>query len=502
MLAFIKSAAKNSFIYGLGNVSTKIIGFVLLPLYTSHLSVKEYGILGLLEVSSQLIVSIFGLSLAYSFFRWYWDKEYIELRRTMMFTCFLTLLVVVLLLVGTVIIFASELSLLLFESPQYSLLVVLLAISSSLQILSSIPSSLLQLQQRSILFTIVNSSQLTLTLIGTIVCIASFKMNVLGIYVAQIFGGVVYFLILAKYIRNNIVFEFNFNILKGMLSVSLPLVLGSISGVIINIADRYMLRFIGQLTDVGIYSLGYKIANTVYVIVVMSINLAITPMLYKIMDDPNNKRVYSKVMTYVALGVMLCVIGISFFGREIIKVMAQNPEYWNSYKVIPFVSIGIYFGMLKDISVVGLNLTKKTKIISAIVVTISITNILANALFIPLFQTIGAALSSLISQLLFFLLIYMFAQKHYFIPYEYKKIVFVSILGTVIVFGGSLVQESHLIIRLSAKILLLAAFPIILYFMNYFEPIELQRLHGAWRKWNNPLQWKKNVLDFLKYSPN
>ena len=74
MLSFVKSAAKNSLIYGLGNVSTKVVGFILLPLYTSHLSVREYGILGLLEVSSQVIVSVFGLSLTYAFFRWYWDK--------------------------------------------------------------------------------------------------------------------------------------------------------------------------------------------------------------------------------------------------------------------------------------------------------------------------------------------------------------------------------------------------------------------------------------------
>lgn len=500
MLAFIKSAAKNSLIYGIGNVSTKIIGFVLLPLYTSHLSVQEYGILGILEVSSQLIVSIFGLSLSYSFFRWYWDKEYVEMRHSMMFTCLLTLLFVVLILIGTVVVFASKLSMILFDSPQYSMLVILLAISSSLQILASIPSSLMQLQQRSLLFTIVNTSQLAITLIGTIICVASFKMNVLGIYFAQIIGGTAYFLFLLKYILNNIVFRFNFRILKEMLTVSMPLVMGSISGVIINIADRYMLRYFGHLSDVGIYSLGYKIANTVYVVVVMSINLAITPMLYKIMDDPNNKRVYSKVMTYVAFGVMFCVMGISFFGNEIIKVMAQNPEYWNSYKVIPFISFGIYFGMLKDISVVGLNLTKKTKIISVIVVTISIVNILANALLIPIFQIIGAALASLISQFLFFLLLYIFAQRHYFIPYEYAKLFWLSVLGMIMMFMVSLVQDAHLSIRLLTKICLLISFPLILYALKFFEPIELDRLHSVWIKWRNPAQWKNNFAGLFNGS--
>ncbi|MGD0589519.1 MAG: oligosaccharide flippase family protein [Bacteroidota bacterium] len=492
-MAFIKSATKNSLIYGIGNVSTKIIGFILLPLYTYHLSVQEYGILGILEVSSQLVVSIFGLSLSYSFFRWYWDKEYADMRHSIMFTCLSALLFVVLILIGTGVVFASKLSMILFDSPRYSMLVILLVISSSLQILASIPSSLMQLQQRSLLFTVVNTSQLAITLIATIICVASFKMNVLGIYIAQIIGGIVYFLFLLKYILDNIVFRFNFRILKGMLSISMPLVFGSISGVIINIADRYMLRYFGHLSDVGIYSLGYKIANTIYVVVVMSINLAITPMLYKIMDDPNNKRVYSKVMTYVALGVMFCVMGISFFGREIIKVMAQNPEYWNSYKVIPFISFGIYFGMLKDISAVGLNLTKKTKIISVIVVTISIVNILANALLIPIFQTIGAAIASLISQFLFFLLMYIFAQRYYFIPYEYVKLFLLSVVGMIIILMGSLVQDVQISVRLLTKLCLLASFPLILYVLKFFEPIEIDRLHGVLIKWRNPIHWKNNL---------
>lgn len=500
MLSFLKSAIKNSLIYGLGNVSTKIIGFILLPIYTSHLSVQEYGILGLLEVSSQVLVSVFGLSLTYAFFRWYWDKEFIEKWRSIMFTCMVCLLFVVLVLVGTVIIFANQISLALFDSTRYSFLVILLSISASLQILASIPSSLMQLQQKATLFSIVNMIQLTTSLIITIVCVAYLNLNVLGIYIAQTIGFVLYFILLSNYILGNMTPVFSWKILKGMLAVSLPLALSSVAGVVINIADRYLLRYMGNLSEVGIYSLGYRIANTLYVIVVMSINLAIIPMLYKLMDDPNNKRVYSKTMTYVAFGVMFCVIGISFFGREIIKVMAQNPEYWNSYKIIPFVSFAIYFGMLKDISAIGLNLTKKTKIISLIVIMISLTNILSNTLLIPLLQTIGASISALISQLFFFLLIIIYAQKYYFIPYEWSKVILVSILGVVIVFSGSMVQESHLVIRLIVKILLLAVFPIILYYLNFFEPVEIKRLQGAWLKWNNPLNWKSNITEFLNSS--
>ena len=500
MLSFVKSAAKNSLIYGLGNVSTKVVGFILLPLYTSHLSVREYGILGLLEVSSQILVSVFGLSLTYAFFRWYWDKEYVEARQSIMFTCMVCLFVVAACMVGLTIIFAKQLSLLLFDSQQYSLLVVLLSISAGMQILASIPSSLMQLQQRSVLFSVVNTIQLITSLLATILFVATLDLNVLGIYIAQIIGSVVYFVLLSKFIIQNIAFIFSWRILKGMLLVSLPLVFSSISGVVINVADRYMLRYFNQLSDVGIYSLGYKIANTVYVFVVMSLNLAIAPMLYKIMDDPNNKRVYSKVMTYAALGVMLCVIGISFISRGAIKLLAQNADYWDSYKIVPFIALAIYFGMLRDVSAIGLNLTKKTKVISLIVVTVSITNIVANVIFIPLWQTLGASISALLSQFLFFILMYIFAQRQYYIPYEWKKILFISIFGIIIIGLGLIVQEAPFTISLLLKFLLVVSFPLILYFFNYFEAIEIERLHGAWIKWNNPLHWKKNIHELFHKS--
>jgi O-antigen/teichoic acid export membrane protein len=215
------------------------------------------------------------------------------------------------------------------------------------------------------------------------------------------------------------------------------------------------------------------------------------------MDDPNNKRIYSKVMTYAALGVMLCVIGISFVSREAIRLVAQNPDYWDSYKVVPFIAIAIYFGMLRDTSAIGLNLTKKTKVISLIVVTVSITNVLGNAIFIPLWKTIGASISAVLSQFLFFILMYTFAQRYYFVPYEWKKIQFITILGIVIVGIGSIVEEAPFIISFIIKLILLFSFPLVLYFFNYFEPVEIERLHGAWIKWNNPLGWKKNIRELF-----
>ncbi|MCK4446500.1 MAG: oligosaccharide flippase family protein [Candidatus Marinimicrobia bacterium] len=493
MLTKIKSAVKNSAIYSIGSISTKIIGLILLPIYTKHLTVSDYGILGIIEVSTQLLISVFGLALYQAFFRWYWDKEYKHKQKSMFFTSTIFLVFISILMYLGFYSFSEKFSVLLFDKTAYSYLLKIMVVSAGLQIVAQMPSTLMRLQERPILYSATNIVKLIITLILTIYFIVFLKKNVEGIYEAQVIGLLVYFLTLSKYIWKNIRIKLETKILKGMLTFSLPLIFASISGVIFSIADRYCLKFLGNLSEVGIYSLGFKIANTIKVFVITSVQLAISPIIFKMMDAPNNKRFYSKIMTYFTFGVMICVLGMSFFGKEIIKFLAQNKDYWEAYKVIPIISFALLFGMLKDTSMMGLNIAKKTKIIAITMTIMSVFNIALNIVLIPHFQSIGAAIATLISQAIFFIAIFKIAQKYYYIPYEISKIIKMIILG-VILFGLSLlINNFSLIFRVLLKLSMIGAFPLILYCWNFYEKIEILRLKQSWHKWKNPGKWKENI---------
>ena len=55
MFKDIKQVMKDSVLYGIGNVAVKLVGFILIPLYTDaeYFSTADYGLMGLLEVTSQ-----------------------------------------------------------------------------------------------------------------------------------------------------------------------------------------------------------------------------------------------------------------------------------------------------------------------------------------------------------------------------------------------------------------------------------------------------------------
>ena len=278
-----------------------------------------------------------------------------------------------------------------------------------------------------------------------------------------------------------------------MMKFSYPLLLTSMAGIILTISDRYVLRFISDLSYVGIYSLGFKIANTLRVFIITSVNLAIQPMIYKMIDQPDNKRFYSKIMTYFSFGLMICALGLSLFGREMIKFLSKtNPDYWNAFTIVPVISLAIFFGMLRDVSLTGINITKKTGVNARSIVFVSALNIGLNLLLIPRYGYLGAAIATLISQFLYFILIYYFAQRYYRINYEIGKVIKILAAGIVIYCLSVLTNDMSLLARLLIKTFLLVSFPFTLYPMKFYESIELERLHGFWIKWRNPLRWPDN----------
>lgn len=495
MINNLKNTIKGAFIYGFGNLSSKLIGFILIPLYTKIFTVAEYGILGILDITSQIIIVVFGLSLYNAFFRWYWDKDFKDKQKSIFFTILVSVLLFSLVLSSIFIIIRDHLSVLLFNSPDYSNYIVLIIVVACFEAVGVVIATLIRLQEKALFYSILYILKLITSLSFTIYFIAYSGKGIEAIYEAQIIGNVVYFLVSSLFILKNIKLRFDRIALRNMLIFSFPLMMTAFTGIILNVTDRYMLRFLADYESVGIYTLGYKIANTIRVFVIASVSMALQPMIFKIMNEPDNKRFYSKVMTYFTFGLIFVVLGISLFGKEIIKVLSQSVSYWESFRVVPILSYAMLFTMLRDISLTGLNLTKHTKVIAIITISVSIFNIGLNILFVKFWGYMGAAFCTLISQMMFFVLIYYFAQKYYPIPYELRKIFLIVITSLGLFFIAQLTNDMSLFMRLLIKTLLILILPVFLYFMKFYEPVELSRLKGFWLKWRNPLRLFRNLKE-------
>jgi len=499
MLPALKSTLKNTFIYSIGTFSSRLAGFILIPLYTAHFSVEEYGMMGIMDVSAQVLVALLGFGLYNAYFRWYWDSRYISRQKSILFTILIFIFFQFIIFFILLFTFQKDLSVLLFDTDERTSLIRLLLYVNCFETIGVLISALLRLKEQAVYYTVLQVIKFTVGLLVTIYLVLNRGRNIEAVYEAQLVANVLYLVLILNIVRKNIIVRFEWKILREMLSFSLPLLLTSIAGIILNITDRYSLRFLSDMANVGIYTLGFKVANTIRVFVITSVNLALQPMIFKMMDDPGNKRFYSKVMTYFTFGLMFFVLFFSLFAPEVVKVISkQNMEFWDAWKIVPVLSFSMLFSMLRDVAFTGLNISKKTRVIATLIISAAVLNIVLNLLFIPAWKFTGAAFATTLSQLIFFILAYRFAQRHYPVPYEIKKVVLMIITGICLYAIGLLFNDWPLIPRLAAKLILIGLFPFVLYWFGFYDRIELERLGQFWNKWRNPGHWGKNPRK-LKY---
>lgn len=491
MLPDLKRTFTKSIIYSIGNFSAKIIGLILIPIYTTKLTTADYGMLGILEVTSELLIAVFGFSLYAAFIRLYWDEEYKIHQKSMFFTSLFYMIFVACLMFAGFYPFLAHLSKLLLGSPDYQLIVKLMLISVGLRIINQIPSTLLRIKEKALLFTMANIGKLFVVLVSTIYLIVYQNHKVEAIFEAQIIGQCFYLLFLLKFIISNLVIKFNIMILRSMLSYSTPLIFSSISGILLTIGDRYCLRFLAEFSELGIYNLAHKFSNVIKLFFISSIQLALPPIVFKMVNKPNSKRFYSKIMTYTTLIIIFFSVSLSIFAGEVIRFLVKNQNYWEAHKIIPILSFSMVFLVLINVSGIGLSIVKKTKIRALIVVLTAVINIGLNIIFIQMFSILGAALATLISRILEFIAIYRYSQKEYRIPYELKKVILLILTGIVIYLLSILSNDLTIYLRILIKTVLLISIPFILYILKFYEDIELLRLKQSWQKWRNPRNWIK-----------
>lgn len=498
MLADFRKLIRLSAIYGLGTLSTKLAGFVLIPLYTRSFSVAQFGILGLLEVSAVVVISFFGFSLYSGFFRWYWDKSAENKKESLFFTVTAFQIGVVILAYFATLPFLKDFSLLILDSPDYTYLLRLMLISSLIQIVLLMPNTLLRLQEKPWLFTLANLLQLVFSLSVTVYFIVYRHAGIEGIYYGQIAGSIAFAIVLVRFTLRNMVFRFETALLREILVYCYPLFFSGVALVILNVTDRYSIKVLGNMADVGLYSYGFKLANTLNVFLITSVNFAIQPMIYRMMNDPGNKRFYARLLTYYTYGTMIFALAMMVFGMEITKLFARRVEYFDAWYIFPFIIYSIVFGMMKDVATTGLSISKKTKVIATTVIITAVLNLILNIVLIRLLGNQGAALSKMISMLVFFALTLYYAQKVYPIPYELKRIA-IMLLTAAGLYGISVLFNMwSLIPRLAAKSILICSYPFVLYLFRFYQPVELTALRSGWEKWRNPNEFQENVRRLIK----
>jgi O-antigen/teichoic acid export membrane protein len=478
MIDKLKHTLKHTFVYSLGNLATKLIGLILLPLYTTHLTTEHYGILSILEISGQLLTIIFSANLSSTMMRWWVDAKTSEKRKSIVFTAFVMLFIS---LLGMNIVFqplAGKFAIWFFDDDLYTVYFTILFFSSSFDIISKYMLDMLRLLEKSVLYITVTTIKLVLVLGLNIYFVVSLEMGVKGIILAQLIGFVFITIILLPIFVKHINLKFDKVITKEMLKYSAPLVFTTLSGMIFSIGDRYVLKFISGDSAVGIYTLSYKIAGMMKFVVLMGFTSGFTPIAFKMYNSPNADRFFSKIMTYLTMVLTYGGLGLALFSPEFVKLFSpQNKDYWEAAQYVGLIGIVVVLAGMRYMFSLSFNISKKTIYVPFIVTIFAGLNILLDFLTIPQLGINGAIISSIISSIFINFAYYYYGSKFYKIRYKTKRDILVLLIGialySITYFTKNLEYHQILAIKISISLI----FPLIIYFGGFLEPIEKQRIH-------------------------
>lgn len=414
---------KNTTLYTIGNIVPQAAGFFLLPIYTRFLTPADYGIVSSMQVLNTILAIIFTLAVERSVYRLYWDYKTEKEKKDYLGSIVVALGCIATIVLALLFLFKDFVGLIYKSIPFYPFYVYAI-LTAYFSVFGLVPKIYLQLQQKAGSFVILSIMQFVANTAFILWFIVGLKAGAEGMLKGQMIGSGIMlpvFLFIGFKIIN---FTVKPSILKESLKFSLPMIPTLLSAWVLNLSDRIFIERYFSLADVGIYSLGYKIAGLV-LILSGAFNLAYNPVFYKLANSDDQlmarKKLFSYNNTYVMVILLMCFL-ISLFSKEVIVILL-DARYIEAYKIVPIIALAYFISQAGGLMNLSIYQEKKTVAIMMIAIFGAVLNIGLNFLLVPVLGAYGAAYATVLSFAGMTIIEYWYARKCYFIDYDWNKMI-------------------------------------------------------------------------------
>lgn len=481
-----KLSSQQILIYSLGNIATKVAGFVLLPLFATHIPIQDYSAVILLEPVWQLLSAVLALSLPTALLRWLAPEHDPERQKSLVFT----VLIALLLLLAVFNLIAWPLNHLLaargfYSNPQYKEYLDVSFLLVSFDILNLLVLSLLRFRERPVQYVVLNLFKLTANILLNVFFLVMLDMGIASVFLSQLVASALLNLLSLPFLLRNLKAVFLPGPLKDMLAYGFPLIFTTISSIILSLGDRYVIEHFMTPTDTAIYGIGYKFGGIINMFIIQSFQLGFLPFAFKMLNEPSAPRFFARMYTYFMVALLFPGLLLAMFSKEIVLAFTLNqPGYAAAYTVIPLITLGFILKGSQYYFSLGLHYVKKTSHNAWIVMLSAAFSLAMNFVLVPRIGIYGSAWVLVLSNLLMCVLFYFFAQNLYPIRFEWKRVAILLGLGGVFYTSSQLASLAGFYFGLIIKVGLILVFPVVLYYSGFFDKDEKNRI-------NQGLQWIK-----------
>jgi O-antigen/teichoic acid export membrane protein len=424
-----KKIISHGSIYLLGSILQRCVSFVMLPIYTRCLTPADYGTIELLSMVLDFVGIMLGLRVGQAIFRFYEKYDNIQDKNEVITTSMYLVALLNLSGIFLIVLSAKPLTYFVFGDYDNAFWLILFSFTLLGQGFMEIPMTFLRAQQKPWLYVTFSVLKLALQLGLNIYFVVVQDLHVAGVIYSALFSSAIMIIILGAYTFIHTGWRASVVKAKQLVSFSLPLVLTGMISFYITFGDRYFLRLLGSLAEVGVYSVGYKFGFLLTFIVAGPFNNIWDSEKYKINRKENAREEYRRIFLGYNLVLFLVVVGISVFVKDLLKIMSA-PAFWPAANIVPIVLAAYVTNIWAGFTNLGVMLEQKTieitygTLMAAAVVTA------AYLILIPHFGAMGAAWASLLAFGTRFVWVYWRSKRLYDMGLAWKRIGVLVLVGT------------------------------------------------------------------------
>ncbi|GAB4338312.1 MAG: oligosaccharide flippase family protein [Calditrichia bacterium] len=465
---------KESTIYGIGEILTKSLAFLLIPVFIRYLSKSEFGVYNLVITIWPILIIIFGKGFSSYIIRGYYQFQKEEERKSFAGNILLFSLVASVLLALLVHLFGDLIFNPLFKEVRYKPFLQFAVFIAVLKLFINNVMALYKAKRQPTKVVAIALLNFLSTVGLILFLVIILKKGLMGALLGQVLGLALLVLLLLVYVQKDIRLSWNFKQISAAILFVLPLIPHGLSAWVINLSDRVLIERFATLEDVAIYSLGYQLAMALDILI-NSMNQAWMPFFYSLADKPEGRKEIKSSITYYFVAVVAIGLLLALFSKELIFLLGKN-EYLEADRIFPLIILAFVIHSVYYIASSSLFYRSKTSVIPLITISGGTVNIGLNILLIPQYGYIAAAYSTIASFLIVAVIAYLLSKKYYPQPFQFGKMSAVFLIALGIFIGGRFFFPDLTIIHLAFKTVLAGLFPICLIILGIIKPREIKAL--------------------------
>jgi len=470
----LKQFGSATVLYAIGTFLQRIGALILVPLYTSVLIVSEYGALETIMVTLQTFTILINLGLSNALVRFYsecdGEEDVFKMVRT-----------------SWVLVFALSLGLFFLIKPLFEPIGFALLKDKNygeliaLAFLWAIGGAL---NQQYFAYYRARQDARAYIIVSILFFLASTLLNILLIrFMNMKLVGVLYGNLIAVWGINLIATikffgsgrSISVRWAKKLFGFGFPLVFGMLGWLILNSADRYFLAYYRNLSEVGLYGLGYKVGLIAQMAIITPFQLAWGPYMLSLYSSFKNnlEHEYSRVLTYLLAAFSFVGLGIFLFSGEIVRLLGSG-KFAQAANVIPYVLIAYLFHGIYYWAASFLHLMKRTILNSMIIASMACLNLLLNWMWIPRWGWQGAAWATMVTVSGAGIFTLLAGEWAYPVKLQYIRIIKLFLTVFIIALVHYLVHAPSPVLSLLTSAVLFLCMPLLLVLVGFFESFEIR----------------------------